>query len=132
MRVFLERLRPFSPLALRLVVAALFCTLGGRLIFREMATFQTAISGWSLPRWVGFAAAWSLLAGGALIGIGLLTRLSAFACAAFIALLLVKTHLHGWQSLGLPLLGLSLATCISLLLSGAGRLSLDRRLFGGA
>ncbi len=131
MRAFLERLRPFAPFVLRLAVAALFCLYGGRLVFRDMATLQTAVAGWSLPRWLGHAAAWTLLVGGALLALGLLTRLAALLVGACIVLLLVKTHLHGWGGLEPPLLTLALAICVSLLLSGAGRPSIDRRLFGG-
>jgi uncharacterized membrane protein YphA (DoxX/SURF4 family) len=132
MRAFLERLRPFAPLVLRLAVAALFCAYGGRLAFKQMGDLQTAVAAWSLPRWMGYSMAWTVLAGGAFIGLGFLARLAAFLCAACIALLLVKTRMHGWQSLDLPLLSLSLAACLSLVLSGAGRLSIDRRLFSGA
>ncbi|MSP60518.1 MAG: DoxX family protein [Myxococcales bacterium] len=131
MRAFLERLRPFSPLVLRLAVAAIFCVYGARVVFREMAQFQVAVAGWHLPRWFGFAAAWSALVGGGLCGIGFLTRPAALLCATFAGFMLWKTKLHaGWQG-GLDLPVLAIAACVALLLSGAGRLSLDRRLFGG-
>lgn len=112
-------------------MAALLCAYGGRLVFKEMGAFHTAVASWSLPRWVGFAAAWSLLAGGALLGVGFLTRIAALLCGAVVALVMVKTHLHGWQMLDPPLAGLLFGACLSLLLSGAGRVSIDRRLFGG-
>jgi uncharacterized membrane protein YphA (DoxX/SURF4 family) len=130
MRAFLDRVRPFAPLTLRIGIAAVFCVYGARLIFKEMAQFHAAVAGWELPRWVGHAGAWSAFLGGALIGVGFLTRLAAFVCAAFAALLLVKTKLHaGWQG-GLDLPVLALGGLISLVLSGAGRCSFDHHLFG--
>ncbi len=129
MRAFLERLRPIAPLTLRVALALVFCVYGARLVFREMPQFREAVVSWHLPKWIAYAGAWSALVGGALIGVGFLTRLAAFACAAFTCLILIKTKLHaGWQG-GLDLPILALGACISLLLSGAGRLSLDRRLF---
>ena len=131
MRGFLDRLRPFAPLLLRLALAGLFVAYGARLIIRELPGMETAVIGWGLPKWIAKAGAWTLLAGGALIGIGF-TRLAAFACAFVTAFLLWKTKLQaGWQG-GLDLPVLALAGCLSLLLSGAGRLSLDRRFFGGS
>ncbi len=132
MRAFLERLGPFAPLALRLAVAALCCAYGGKLVFRDMAALHAAVAGWALPKWMAAAAAWTLLVGGALLGIGFLGRLAALAVGACVTLLLVKTRLHGWQGIDLATLSLLFAACLSLVLSGAGRLSLDRRLFGGA
>jgi uncharacterized membrane protein YphA (DoxX/SURF4 family) len=129
-RALLERVRPFAPLTLRLAIAAVLCTYGGRVLFREMAQFHAAVATWGLPRWVGHAAVWSAFLGGALIGVGFLTRLAAFACTLFTALILIKTKLHaGWQG-GLDLPVLALGALVSLVLSGAGRWSLDHRLFG--
>jgi uncharacterized membrane protein YphA (DoxX/SURF4 family) len=130
MRAFLDRLRPFAPLTLRLTIAAVFCVYGGRLLFKEKEAFLTAVVGWGFSRWVGHAAMRSALAGGALIGLGFLTRDAAFLCTVFAAFMLIKTKLHaGWQG-GLDLPILALGGLISLVLSGAGRWSVDHRLFG--
>jgi putative oxidoreductase len=128
-RALAERLRPLAPLSLRLAVGAILCVYGGRLVFKEMGAFQSAVSGWHLPRWFGYMAAWSALLGGALLAVGLLTRFAAFLCIVFTTFILIKTKLHaGWQG-GLDLPLLVLGALVSLLLSGGGRLSLDERLF---
>jgi len=129
MRAFLERLRPLAPVTLRLALAAILCAYGGRLVFKEMPQFREAVVSWHLPKWFAYAGGWAALVGGALIGVGFLTRLAAFLCAVFTAVILIKTKMHaGWQG-GLDLPILVLGALISLFLSGAGKLSLDRRLF---
>lgn len=129
MRALAERLRPFAPLTLRLALGAILAVYGGRLVFKEMGTFQAAVAGWHLPRWFGYLAAWSALVGGALLAVGLLTRFAAFLCVVFTGFILVKTKLHaGWQG-GLDLPLLVIGGLVSLFLSGAGRLSLDERVF---
>jgi len=130
MRAFLERLRPFAPIPLRAALAAVFCIYGGKLVLWDIGAFQTLVAGWGLPRWAGTAGAWTTLVGGALLGVGFMTRLAALACAVITGAILFKTKLDtGWQG-GLDLPVAALAGCLSLLCSGAGRLSIDRRLFG--
>jgi putative oxidoreductase len=124
-----ERLRPYAPLTLRIAVGAVLCAYGARLVFKEMGAFQLAVAGWHLPRWFGYLASWSAFLGGALIALGFLTRLFALLCAVFTGFILIKTKLHaGWQG-GLDLPLLVLGGLVSLFLSGAGKPSLDERLF---
>src|SRR5690242_1379954 len=129
MRAYLERLVPYAPLTLRLALGAVLCVYGGRLVFKEMGTFQQAIAGWHLPRWFGFLAAWSALVGGALIAVGFLTRVVVLFCLAFTTFILIKTKLHaGWQG-GLDLPLVVMGGLVSLFCSGAGKPSLDHKLF---
>jgi uncharacterized membrane protein YphA (DoxX/SURF4 family) len=131
MRAFLARLRPFAPLTLRLAVAAIFIVYGSDTLLHRMSTFHQQVATWGLPRWAGHALAWSAFAGGVLVAIGFLTRLAALALTVAAAVFLVKTRLHSSFVGGLDLPLLELAACISLVLSGAGRFSFDRRFFGG-
>ena len=131
MRAFLERLRPFAPISLRVALAVLCCLYGYRLLLRELAAFQGQVTAWGFPKWVGNATAWGFLGGGAMLGLGLATRLAAFVIAVAVIFLTVQTKLHSGYWGGLDLPSFTVAACLSLLLSGAGRFSLDRRFFGG-
>jgi uncharacterized membrane protein YphA (DoxX/SURF4 family) len=106
---------------------------GARLLLQGKALdeFTTQVLAWHLPKWFAQAAAWTALVGGALLGLGFLTRIAALACAVVTGVILVKAKLPGgWQD-GMQLSLIALAGCLSLALSGAGRFSVDRRLFGG-
>ena len=128
MRNFLERLRPFAPLTLRLVLAAILIYYGGHKVLRGMGDYTKYVTSLRLPRWVAPASAWAELIGGSLLGIGFLARLAAVVCAAAIIAVDINGKLHaGFSALELALL--SLGACLSILLSGAGRLSIDNRLF---
>lgn len=129
MRAFLDRLRPWGPLSLRLALAAILVWLGFTKAFRTMPDFIKHVADLGLPRWVAVWAAWSELAGGVLLGVGLATRLAALVGGA--ALLVVEFRgvwSRGFEAIELPVL--ALAACLSLVLSGAGKLSIDHRLFG--
>lgn len=129
MRAFLERLRPWAPLTLRLILAVIFVYHGQVHVFDGRDKFVGLVKGMGFPLWMATLAAWSELAGGALMGLGLLTRVAALMCAGVMMVAVFKVHLHqGWSGLEFPLL--CLAGCISLLLSGAGRLSVDNKIAG--
>ena len=132
MRRFLESLRPWAPLILRLMLATIFVYYGFHKVAGGMGDFTKKVTEeMHMPRWTAYFAAWSELAGGVLIGLGFLTRLAALACAGVMAVAVWKVKLHSGFSGGLEFPLLTFAACVSLLLSGAGRLSLDRKLFGG-
>jgi putative oxidoreductase len=139
MRMFLERLRPFAPLPVRLVVGAIFILWGVHHVHAgEVKALTETVAGWHLPQFlkphsVALGLGWGALVGGALVVVGLGARLAAFVLAVILVLWTVKTRLNAPLvfdgSLDFPLL--QLAACVSLVLSGAGRFSLDRRFFGG-
>lgn len=137
MRMFLERLRPFAPLSLRLMAGALFILFGAqKVLWGGLPAFQTQVGAWTLPHWLtphhlALGLGWGALVGGGLVVVGLMTRFAALVLAAILTLLTVKLKLHAPLQGGLDLPLLQLAACISLMLSGAGRFSADRRFFGG-
>jgi putative oxidoreductase len=131
MRIFLERLRPFAPLSLRLVLGAIFIVYGAhKLPAGAMTAFRTQIAAWHLPAWMAPAIGWGSTVGGALLVLGMLTRLAALALTAVVVIVSIKTKMHAsYPDLEFPLL--QLAGCISIVLSGAGRFSVDRKVVGG-
>ena len=130
MRAFLERLRPLAPLSLRLVLAGLAVTFAMGKVFHGMGDFTRQVTGWGLKAWWAQALAWGSLVSGFFLVLGVFTRLAALVFGAVTVVLLWKTRLHaGWGG-GLDLPVLTLAACLSVALSGAGRASIDER-FGG-
>jgi uncharacterized membrane protein YphA (DoxX/SURF4 family) len=95
-----------------------------------MGPFRDQVVAWHLPKWVAYVSAWSALAGGALIGVGFLTRFFALVAGLFACGILIKAKWHSGYLGGLDMPILALGICISLLLSGAGKLSVDHKLFG--
>jgi uncharacterized membrane protein YphA (DoxX/SURF4 family) len=134
MRAFLERLRPFAPVPLRLLLAAIFILSPyglAKLAPATMAGFKTGMAAWGLPPWMAPAIAWAGVVGGALLFFGFMTRLAALVLCALTVLLVVKTQMHASFVGGLDFPALRAVVCLSLVLSGAGRFSIDRRIFGG-
>ena len=129
LRAFLARLRPYAPLALRLMIGVLFLRYGVPKL-RGMGDLVKQVADWKLPHWVAPALAWGSVAGGGALILGLLTRLAALALAAASCLIIVKAKLHGPFDGGLDLPLLTLAGCVSLALSGAGRPSIDAKVMG--
>jgi len=138
MRMFLERLRPYAPLSLRLIVGAIFMLLGSKLVLHGgIVALRDQVTAWHLPaflkpQYVALAIGWGALVGGALVALGFLTRAAGFVLAAIVVLTVVKTKMSAPFVGGLDMPLLQLAAAVSIVLSGAGRLSLDRRFFGGA
>jgi uncharacterized membrane protein YphA (DoxX/SURF4 family) len=131
MRAFFERMRPFAPVPIRLLVAAMLFHYGiGKLVPASMAAFKGTVTGWGLPAWMALALGWGAAVSGALLAVGLLTRLAALVGAAALVLVFIKTHPHVSIN-DTHLLALQVGACLSLFLSGAGRFSVDRKLFGG-
>ena len=130
MRSFLERLRPWAPLMLRLTIATILVYYGFLKIARGMGDFVKYVTDMHLPRWVAFATAWTEAVGGILIGLGFLTRFVAFACMLALVVVEFRGKLKLGFSGGMDLPVLCAAVLLSLVLSGAGRGSVDHRLFG--
>ena len=132
MRAFLIRMRPWSPLLVRFALAAICFAHAWTKLGGGMANYTAWVTdGLHLPRWTAFFAVWTGFAGCALLGLGFLTRLVSLAVAAVAVVIVFKVKLHSGFAGGLELPLLALAASLSLVLSGAGRLSLDRRFFGG-
>jgi putative oxidoreductase len=131
MNAFLAGLRPYAPVPLRIALAVILVHAGWHKVFHGMDGFIKSVTNMGFARWMAYFAAWSELAGGALVGVGLLTRPAALACAAVMAVAAFKVQLHAGLD-GMSLALLCLAGSVSVLLSGPGRLSLDGGLFGGA
>ena len=130
----------WATLPLRLALGAVFVAHGAQKVFglwggpgwAKFTSFPAPF-GFMRPSWLWMgAAALSELIGGALVLLGLFTRLGAFLLACTMLTAIVGVH---WGTFFMPtgfeyalaLLGMSIA----LLIEGGGRASLDARLHGG-
>jgi len=129
----------WATLPLRLALGAVFIAHGAQKVFGlwggpgwEKFTSFPPPFGFMRPSWLWMAAAaLSELVGGALVFLGLFTRLGAFFLACTMLTAIVGVH---WGAFFMPtglefalaLLGMSIA----LLIEGGGRASLDERLSG--
>lgn len=96
----------------------------------EGLTGLVAKQGWPAPEAWAYLAKIAELVGGLLIALGFLTRAAALACAGTMGVAIFMAHLEhpfrdpsggpGWE-----LAGLYLAAFIALLLTGAGKISID-------
>ncbi len=130
-----------STLLLRIVAGLIFIPHGYSKVFSEggVAAFAADMPAYGIPASLGYVAAYSELAGGALLIVGLLTRLDALllastmGVAAFVVLLpdaLLEAPKGGLprlfavlRAIELPLSMFGLTAAIALL--GAGRYSVD-------
>lgn len=129
-------------------VAALLLRIAGGLIFLPhgwskiggdgAAAFAGDMAAYGIPPFLGYVAAWAELVGGAMLIVGLLTRIDAFllACTMFVATFIVQLPdalyevpagsiklFAAVRGIELPLA--MFAICVSLVLTGGGRVSLD-------
>jgi putative oxidoreductase len=137
-----KRLLPWAPVAIRLALGVIFIAHGGQKLFGLWdgpglaATLETFKDSIGIPAYLTLIAVGTEFFGGAALLLGLLTRLASAGLAADMAVAIVKVHFingfflnwsitpgkgHGYE-FNLALLVMS----ISLLLSGPGRLALDR------
>lgn len=134
MRAFLSRLRPYAPLFLRLMIGVIAISFSMGKVMHGMGAFIGQVSapvdklGWGLPVWVAKAVAWGSLVSGFLLILGFASRFAALALGVITALILWKTKLHAGFSGGIDFSLLILCGCVSLMLSGAGRPSIDAKL----
>jgi putative oxidoreductase len=131
MRAFLDRLRPFAPLTLRLMLAALAISFAMGKVLHGIGDFTKQVTSWGLKPWWAQALAWGALSSGFLMILGFATRLAAIALAVVTGIIIWKTRLHSGWSGGLDFSLLTLAACLSVALSGAGRPSVDSKISGG-
>jgi putative oxidoreductase len=130
-----------SLLLLRVTAGLIFIPHGYSKVFSEggPAAFAADMPAYGIPAWLGYLAAYSELAGGVLLIVGLLTRLNALllagtmATAAFVVQLpdaLFEAPAAGMARLFAAIRGIELplamcAIALAITLSGAGRFSLD-------
>jgi putative oxidoreductase len=131
----------FAPLVLRLALAVIFIAHGSQKVlgthggpgFKAFTSGNTPFS-FMRPAWFWLgAAALSELVGGALVGLGFLTRVSAFFIACTMLTAVVGVH---WPNFFMNNRGIEyplalLAMSLSLMISGGGMASVDRALTGG-
>ena len=130
----------WAPVMLRLALAAIFIAHGAQKVFGSFSgpgltnwlnvpvPFSFMRPGWL---WMG-AAAFAELVGGALLLLGLLTRIGAFLIAC-VMLVAIGAHRQGgfFGPTGYEYPLALLAMCLALLISGGGMLSIDRNLSSG-
>src|SRR5947207_4915659 len=90
---FLNRFQPLALLALRAALGAIMIAHGWPKVFHGGVgrTVET-VSGWGWPWWLGYAAGYTELIGGALLIPGLLVRVWGFAFMAEMAIVIWKLH----------------------------------------
>ena len=131
----LDRLRPFSVLVARLVLGAIMVAHGSAKVFPHGAlyNFTHTVSRLGMPAWLGYAAAFAELFGGALLILGFLIPIAAAGIAIDMAVAVLKVHLHrgltGSGGFEYPLALFALALLI--IACGPGYLAIDSAVFRG-
>ena len=92
-----------------------------------LKTFSGFVAGLGLPSWLGYVSVGAEFFGGLLLLLGLAVRPAAFVVAINMTVALVTVNLHRGLSASEYTLALIVMAC-SLVLSGSGRLGLDRAL----
>jgi putative oxidoreductase len=130
----LNKLQPLALLALRLALGAIMIAHGWPKVFHgEVAKTVATAGNWGWPAWLGYVAAWTELAGGVLLIVGLLTRLAALLIAGEMLVAIWKVHLHNGLGARPGSMDLALASGViafALIWLGGGVISLDKALFG--
>jgi putative oxidoreductase len=130
----------WTPLPLRLALAAVFIAHGaGKVLGRFGGPGLAKFTGYPAPfpfmrpgwLWMGVAA-FAELIGGALVLLGLLTRVGAFLIFCTMLTAIIGVHLKGgfFAPGGYEYPMTLAAVCLALLISGGGNASVDRALAG--
>jgi putative oxidoreductase len=127
----LESLRPLGLMLLRWGLGIVFVYHGWPKLFGENAKFVSSFASLGLPSWAVYLAGAIELFGGALLFVGLFTRIAGLLLFAHMSVAMWKYNLaEGWLAVRdyeLPLvLGLA---ALALATIGAGKLSLDYAIF---
>jgi uncharacterized membrane protein YphA (DoxX/SURF4 family) len=134
MRWFLNRYLPnWGPLPLRLVLGTVFMAHGWEKLNGPLGTpegFNIDAWGWPYPIfWAWFVALIETF-GGLLIVVGLFTRIAAALVASVMAVAILNVKYGGGLVGGFEFELALLMIALSLTLTGAGRLSVDRDVLG--
>jgi putative oxidoreductase len=137
-------LSPWAPLMFRMALGVIFMAHGGQKLFGLWggpglrATMEAFERSMDIPPYLTAIAAATEWFGGLAVLIGILTRLASLGLAAVMLVAMFQAHLsHGffinWEMVagrghGIEFNLALLAMCFGLLLSGPGKLSLDRLL----
>jgi putative oxidoreductase len=123
-----SRFQPAVPLLLRVVLGAIFIAHGLQTVSGDMHDFIRMVDhlGFPLPTLFAWAAALSEFLGGICVLVGLFTRWAALAIAIVMTVAVTKVHLHEGLILGYEYPLTLLAVAVSIMLTGAGPVSLDK------
>jgi len=128
---FLDKLRPAALLLLRIAFGVVFVYHGYPKLFSRAEFFQQAFVGLGLPPWLAYVAGVIEFFGGALLLVGLFTRVAALLLAVEFVFAIWKVHLAEGilavteYEFALLVVGAALV----LASSGAGPVSLDYAIF---
>ena len=144
-RTMTQRFLPWAPLVIRLALGIIFIAHGGQKLFGLWggaglsATIETFEKNMGIPPPLTVIAAAAELFGGIALVVGLLTRAASLSLGIVMVVAIFQAHLsHGffinWEQApgrghGIEYNIALLSMCGALLISGPGKLSLDR-LFG--
>ncbi len=144
-RTMTQRFSPWAPLVIRLALGLIFIAHGGQKLFGLWggaglsATIETFEKNMGIPPPLTVIAAAAELFGGIALVVGLLTRAASLSLGIVMVVAIFQAHLsHGffinWEQApgrghGIEYNIALLSMCGALLISGPGKLSLDR-LFG--
>jgi len=128
---YLNRLQPLGLLVMRVVLGVIMVAhawqkvTGGR-------NLTATVSSWGWPWWLGYVSTYTELIGGALLVVGLLTRVWGLGLTINMVVAIWKVHwkngLIGQGSIEFPLALAAIA--FALIWLGAGPLSIDYLFFG--
>ncbi len=132
---YLENLRDYAPTVLRVVTGIIFAAHGWQKLSEfglEGVTGMLAGMGFPMPMVFAVLLIAAELVGGIMLILGFLTRWTAKALVIVSVIALVVVHLpNGFfmSTGGYEYILMLLAACVSLVLSGAGKWSLDRAIW---
>ena len=129
MSKWLNRLQPWGALLLRLVLGLTMAVYGYQKVVPHGALhhFTRTVASLGLPYWLGYISAFTEFVGGMLVAVGLLTRLAAALIAINMLVALFTVGIHQSFAIYTNIAELT-AIAIMLLVYGAGRLALDRKI----
>ena len=131
---FLDRLRPFTLLVLRLMLALLFIYHGYPKIEHGIAGAEQYMVSVGLPAYCAYIAVAVEIGGGVLLVLGLFTRPVALLLAIEMGVAMWKVDMvHGVKAVPEYQFALALgASALALASFGAGSISMDHAFFGGS
>jgi putative oxidoreductase len=130
---YLDRLQPLALLVMRLALGAVMLDHGYQKVFGGLHHHAQFVASLGLPGWMGYLSAFTEFFGGALLLIGLFTRIAGLAVCIDLGVAIWKVHWHnglsgnGGFEFPLALAALSFA----LIFFGGGPIAIDHVRAGG-